>query len=82
MWRVDIGFGELNFFFNVKTEEYPSLKTYWNNNNQLQCDISISSDVLLKMFGGEWIHVYVWLSPLLFTRNYQNIVNQLWKWKC
>ena len=33
--------------------------------------------MLLKMFGGEWIHVYEWLSPLLFTGNYQNIANQL-----
>ena len=29
-------------------------------------------------FGGEWIHAYVWFSPFLFTRNYQNIVNWLY----
>ena len=28
-------------------------------------------------FGGEWVHVYVWLSPLLSSRNYHNIVNWL-----
>ena len=28
-------------------------------------------------FGGEWIHVYVWLSPLLSTWNCHNIVNWL-----
>ena len=28
-------------------------------------------------FGGEWIHVYVWQSHLLFTWNYHNIVNWL-----
>ena len=28
-------------------------------------------------FVGVWIHVYIWLSPLLFTWNYHNIVNQL-----
>ena len=27
---------------------------------------------------GEWIHAYIWLRPLLFTRNYHNIVNQLY----
>lgn len=29
-------------------------------------------------FGGEWIHLYVWLSPLLFIWNYHNIVNWLY----
>ena len=28
--------------------------------------------------GEEWIHVYVWLSPLLSTWNCHNIVNQLY----
>ena len=28
-------------------------------------------------FGGKWIHVCVWLGPLLFIGNYHNIVNQL-----
>ena len=28
-------------------------------------------------FGGEWIHVYVWPSPLLFTWNYHNFDNWL-----
>ena len=28
-------------------------------------------------FRGEWIHV--WLNPLLFTRNYHNILNQLYQ---
>ena len=28
-------------------------------------------------FGREWIHVHVWLNPLLFTRNCHNIVNWL-----
>ena len=28
-------------------------------------------------FGQEWIYVYIWLSPLLFTYNYYNIVNHL-----
>ena len=29
-------------------------------------------------FGEEWIYVYIWLSPLLFTYNYYNIVNHLY----
>ena len=28
--------------------------------------------------GEEWLHVYVWLSPLLSTWNFHNIVNQLY----
>ena len=27
--------------------------------------------------GGKWIHVYIWLSPCLFTWNCNNIVNRL-----
>ena len=27
-----------------------------------------------REFGVEWIHVYVWLSPLLCTRGYHNII--------
>jgi len=26
-------------------------------------------------FGGEWIHVYIWLSPFAVPRNYHNLVN-------
>ena len=29
-------------------------------------------------FGGEWIHVYVWLSHPAVQRNYHNIVNWLY----
>ena len=29
------------------------------------------------LFEEEWIHVYVWLSPFAFTRNYHNTVNRL-----
>ena len=29
-------------------------------------------------FGGDWTHGYAWLSPLLSTWNYHNIVNQLY----
>ena len=29
-------------------------------------------------FGREWIHLHVWLNPLLFTRNCHNIVNWLY----
>jgi len=29
------------------------------------------------VFGGEWIHMYVWV-PSLFTWNYYSIVNQLY----
>ena len=28
-------------------------------------------------FGGEWIHICVWLNPFAVTWNYHNIVNQL-----
>ena len=28
--------------------------------------------------GEEWIQACVWLNPSLFTRNYHNIVNQLY----
>ena len=28
-------------------------------------------------FGGEWLHVYVWLSPFAVHWNYHNIVNRL-----
>ena len=30
-------------------------------------------------FMGEWIQVYVWLSPFVFTWNYDNIINQFLK---
>ena len=30
-------------------------------------------------FRGEWIQVYVWLSPFVFTWNYHNIINQFLK---
>ena len=26
-------------------------------------------------FGGEWIHVHMWLRPFMFTRNDYNVVN-------
>ena len=29
-------------------------------------------------FGGEWVHVYVWLSPFAVHLNYHDIVNQLY----
>ena len=29
-------------------------------------------------FGGEWVHVYVWLSPFTVHLNYDNIVNWLY----
>ena len=29
-------------------------------------------------FGGEWVRVYVWLSPFLSTWNYHNIDSQLY----
>ena len=29
-------------------------------------------------FGGEWIHIYVWLSPFAVHLNYYNIVNRLY----
>ena len=29
-------------------------------------------------FGGEWIQVYVWLGPFMFTWNYHKIANQLY----
>ena len=32
-------------------------------------------------FGGDWIHVYMWLSPLLSTWSYHNIVNWLYSSK-
>ena len=31
-----------------------------------------------KGVGGEWIQVYVWLSPFAVTRNYHDIVNWLY----
>ena len=33
---------------------------------------------LTGLIGGEWIHVYVWLSPFASTWNYHKIVNQLY----
>ena len=30
------------------------------------------------LFEEEWIHAYIWLSSFVFTRNYHNIVNQLY----
>ena len=33
---------------------------------------------LTGLIGGEWIHVYVWLSPFASTWNYHNTVNQLY----
>ena len=32
--------------------------------NSAQCYVAAW---VVEEFGGEWIHVYVWLSPLLFT---------------
>ena len=31
-----------------------------------------------EVLEGQWIHVYVWLSPFLSTWNYHDIVNQLY----
>ena len=42
--------------------------------NSVQCYVA---DRLGGEFGGEWIHVYIRLSPSLFTRHYHNTVNQL-----
>ena len=42
--------------------------------NSVQCYVA---DRLGGESGGEWIHVYIRLSPSLFTRHYHNTVNQL-----
>ena len=47
----------------------------YNTENSVQCYVAAWMG---GEFGGEWIHAYVWLSPFLFTRNYQNIVNRLY----
>ena len=36
----------------------------YNTGNFTQCYVAAWMG---REFGGEWIHVYVWLSPLLFT---------------
>ena len=43
--------------------------------NSAQCYVAAW---MRREFRGEWIHVYVWLSPLLSTWNYHNIVNWLY----
>ena len=40
--------------------------------------VKVFSNELALSTGGEWIHIYVWLSPLLSTCNYHNTVNQLY----
>ena len=40
--------------------------------NPAQCNVAAWMG---EEFEGEWIHVYVWLSPFAVPRNYHNIVN-------
>ena len=42
--------------------------------NSVQCYVATWMG---REFGGEWIHICVWLNPFAVTWNYHNIVNQL-----
>ena len=42
--------------------------------NSVQCCVATWMG---REFGGEWIHICVWLNPFAVTWNYHNIVNQL-----
>ena len=43
--------------------------------NSVQCYVAAW---MVGEFGGEWMHVYAWLSPFAVYHNYHNIVNQLY----
>ena len=47
-------------------------KDLYSTGNSAQCYVAAWMG---GEFAGEWIHVYVWLSLLLFTWNCHNIVN-------
>ena len=56
---------------------YPLLYLKWISNKDLHCGTWNSTQCYAWMEGAlrrEWIHVYVWLSPFLFTWHF----NQLW----
>ena len=58
---------------------YTLLYLKWITNTDLLCSTWNSAQcyVPARMGGGiegEWKHVYIWPSPLPFTRNYHNIV--------
>ena len=55
----------------------------WVTNKVLLCSTGNSAqcyvaDWMGGEFGGEWIHVYIWLSPLTVHLKLSNIVNQLY----
>ena len=71
---------EIWFFFTIKdVTNKDLLHSTWNS---VQCYVTAWTG---EEFGGEWMHVYVWLSPFFFfffsdsfIWNYQDIVNQLY----
>ena len=48
---------------------------WYSTGNSAQCYVA---DWMGGEFGGRWIHVYIWLSPLTVHLKLSNIVNQLY----
>ena len=63
LWR-ESSFNKMDTYTLLYLKPITNKDLLYSTGNSAQCYVAAYIE---GEFGGEWIHVYVWLSPLLFT---------------